>query len=147
MYFERIFKIAVSQKHVKAFVTCSTPKTVCPLESRILDTIFSGNVAGDNLLAYNDVRWKHRISTERKEKRWRYFFHQIDPNWPLPYSTVPVASTTIEGSKGYQSALIKRIAYTGRPISRLGDWFGLVLAELHKWNGDGGGGYGLHSQN
>ena len=50
MYFERIFKIAVSQKRVKAFVTCSTTKTVCPLEFRIFGTIFSGNVAGDNLL-------------------------------------------------------------------------------------------------
>ena len=33
----------------------------------------------------------HRIITARKEKGWRrHFFHQIEPNWPLPYSTVPV---------------------------------------------------------
>ena len=33
----------------------------------------------------------HRISTARKEKGWgRLFFPQIKPNWPLPYSTVPV---------------------------------------------------------
>ena len=33
----------------------------------------------------------HRISAARKEKGWGlHFFHQIEPNWPLPYSTVPV---------------------------------------------------------
>ena len=27
----------------------------------------------------------HRINTARKEKGWgRHFFHQIEPNWPLP---------------------------------------------------------------
>ena len=36
-------------------------------------------------------KWNHRISTSRKEKVGeRPFFHQDDPNWPLPYSTVPV---------------------------------------------------------
>ena len=34
---------------------------------------------------------RHRISTARKEKGWGpQLFHQIEPNWPLPYSTVPV---------------------------------------------------------
>ena len=34
---------------------------------------------------------RHRISTARKEKGWGpHLFHQIEPNWPLPYSTVPV---------------------------------------------------------
>ena len=33
----------------------------------------------------------HRESTARREKgRGRHFFHQIEPNWPLPFSTVPV---------------------------------------------------------
>ena len=33
----------------------------------------------------------HRIITARKKKSWRqHFFHQIEPNWPLPYSSVPV---------------------------------------------------------
>ena len=33
----------------------------------------------------------HRVSTAREEKGWgRCFFCQIEPNWPLPYSTVPV---------------------------------------------------------
>ena len=33
----------------------------------------------------------HRVSTAREEKGWgRCFFCQIAPNWPLPYSTVPV---------------------------------------------------------
>ena len=37
------------------------------------------------------VGFPHRIITARKEKAWRrHFFHQIDPNWPLPHSTVPV---------------------------------------------------------
>ena len=35
------------------------------------------------------ITLRHRISTARKEKDWgRHFFHQIEPNWPLPY-TVP----------------------------------------------------------
>ena len=37
------------------------------------------------------VGFPHRIITARKEKAWRRpFFHQIEPNWPLPHSTVPV---------------------------------------------------------
>ena len=33
----------------------------------------------------------HRISTARKIKGGgRHFFHRIEPNWPMPYSTVPV---------------------------------------------------------
>ena len=37
------------------------------------------------------VGFPHRIITARKEKAWRrHFFHQIEPNWPLPHSTVPV---------------------------------------------------------
>ena len=33
----------------------------------------------------------YRINTASKEKGWgRHFFHQIEPNWPLPYNTVPV---------------------------------------------------------
>ena len=37
----------------------------------------------------SSVVFKHRIITARKEKGWRrHFFHQIETNWPLPYSTM-----------------------------------------------------------
>ena len=43
-------------------------------------------------LARMTVYVLHRIITARKEKGWRWhFFHQIEPNWPLPYSTVSVS--------------------------------------------------------
>ena len=42
-------------------------------------------------LARMTVYVLHRIITARKEKGWRWhFFHQIEPNWPLPYSIMPV---------------------------------------------------------
>ena len=38
------------------------------------------------------VRQHNRISTARKEKGWGWlFFPQIELNWPLPYSTLPVS--------------------------------------------------------
>ena len=46
----------------------------------------------------NNLQWEkvadslcHRVSTAREEKGWgQCFFRQIEPIWPLPYSTVPV---------------------------------------------------------
>ena len=45
-----------------------------------------------NRICFIDMSMPYcRISTARKVKGWgRHFFHQIEPNWPLPYSTMPV---------------------------------------------------------
>ena len=49
----------------------------------------------------NDLR-HHRISTARKEKGWvRHFFHQIESNWPLPYSTKPVPRLKVARPAGW----------------------------------------------
>ena len=44
----------------------------------------------NNKLTIHRVVGTHKISTARKEQvRGRHFFPQIEPNWPLRYSTVP----------------------------------------------------------
>ena len=41
--------------------------------------------------SYYSMTGHHRISIARKEKGWGLrFFPQIEPNWPLRYSNVPV---------------------------------------------------------
>ena len=58
-----------------------------------LHWVSASQEAGKKAYCYEDfteIRY-HRISTARKEKGWgRLFFPQIEPIWPLPYSTVPV---------------------------------------------------------
>ena len=40
---------------------------------------------------YLGVSAYRRASTAREEKGWgQRFFRQIEPNWPLPYSTMPI---------------------------------------------------------
>ena len=43
------------------------------------------------IVLHSSFSWAHRESTAREERGWGlHFFRQIEPNWPLPYSTVPV---------------------------------------------------------
>ena len=80
-------------KYVQAWIQSRTPPkdhyiSYHPI-LQIKHIIFSFETR--NFLLYL-VRYKHRISTAKKEKAGsRLAFSLIEPNWPLPYLTVPVA--------------------------------------------------------
>ena len=50
------------------------------------------------LKSWQQVAWIHGESTTRELKgRWRHFFTQIEPYWPLPYSAMPVPLLAVGG--------------------------------------------------
>ena len=71
------------------------------------------------LLYFSIGTYTHRIITARKEKgRRRHLFHQIEPNWPLPYSTVPVPRLREARLSGWVPLLQYMRKYGTMPIAQ-----------------------------